>query len=174
MKRIVVLLLTALLCALLLPGCTVGKEAPDAFLYDPPAAPWEGEAPQDVIGLLEAAGHRVTLTSTQPSILHGQRYHMELNGDKLHAVAVYQYESAEAARIEADCIGVDGYSFTFPLNDTEVSHTEVNWVDQPHFYLDGERILLYIGHDTVLLHALEEAYGAPFAGAEVAASCGTE
>ena len=44
----------------------------------------------------------------------------------------------------------------------------------PLFYLDGDRIILYIGRDSGIRFALEEAFGAPFAGTDVAASCGTE
>lgn len=170
MKKILLYLFTALLCTAALTGCKGTESCPAApdstpFLTEP--ANWEGDAPQEVIDLIENAGHRVSRVSTDPSILHGQRCHMELDGDKLHAVAVYQYESAAAAAAEADCIGADGYSFAFPLNENEVNIVEVSWVDAPHFYLSGSRIILYIGQDKALTAAFENAFGAPFAGVEV-------
>lgn len=165
MKKCLLFLFTVLLCAAALAGCSRSKPD-DATLYIPPAAAWEGEAPQSVIDLLETTGYQITRTSTDPSILHGQRYHMELNGDNLHAVAVYQYESAEAAQAEAACIGADGYSFTFPTGEDTAQCVEVDWVDTPHFYLDDSRIILYIGQDPVLLDAFAKAWGTPIAGAE--------
>lgn len=178
MKKFTVLLLGLLLCAASLTGCSGTESCPtgpdDSFLYTAPAAAWEGDAPQDVIDLLETNGYTPSRTSTDPSILHGQRWHMELNGDKLHAVAVYKYESSEAAQVDADCISTDGYTITFPQKDGTVSITDVHWVDQPHFYRDGAYIILYIGQDNALINAFAEAYGAPFAGPEAAADCGTE
>ena len=177
MKKPAILLLILLLCTALA-GCSGVESCPaepdGSILYTAPAAAWEGDAPQAVIDLLEANGYTPSHTSTDPSILHGQRYHMELNGDKLHAVAVYKYESAEAAQFDADCISADGYTFTFPQEDGTVSLTQVNWVDRPHFYRDGTQIILYIGQDAALTSAFAAAYGASFAGPEAAASCGTE
>ena len=104
-----VCLLTALLC-----GCRGVESCPAApeqtadtslFLTEPGS--WDGDVPQDIIELIETAGHRVTRTATAPGILHGQRYHMELDDDKLHAVSVYKYENAEDAAAEAACIGTD-------------------------------------------------------------------
>ncbi len=177
MKRLATLLLILLFCTALA-GCSGVESCPaepdDSILYTAPATAWEGDAPQEVIDLLEANGYTPSRTSTDPSILHGQRWHMELNGDKLHAVAVYKYESAEAAQADAACIGTDGYTFTFPQEDGTVSITQVDWVDRPHFYRDGTQIILYIGHDNALASAFAAAYGASFAGPEAAADCGTE
>ena len=175
-----ILVFALFFCAVLLGGCRGVESCPAA---DPSAAPeettetalfltepnnWEGDAPQAVIDLIEDAGHQVSRISTDPSILHGQRYHMELDGDKLHAVAVYRYGSAADAAAEAACVGTDGYSFVFPLNEDEVSIVEVNWTDTPHFYLNDDLIILYIGQDKALTSAFEAAFGAPFAGVEVA------
>lgn len=172
MKRIVSLLLLPAMAVCLLAGCAAQQEKP--VLYQPPAESWQGDAPQDVLDLIAGCGHTVKPVSTEPGILHAQRYYAELDGDKLHAVSVFRYESAEAAQAEADCIDTDGYGFRFPLDGDEVSLVQVSWVDTPHFYLDGERIILYIGRDAGIRFALEEAFGAPFAGVDVAASCGNE
>lgn len=167
-----VCLLTALLC-----GCRGVESCPAApeqtadtslFLTEPGS--WDGDVPQDIIELIETAGHRVTRTATAPGILHGQRYHMELDDDKLHAVSVYKYENAEDAAAEAACIGTDGYSFTFPQENGEASVTEISWVDAPHFYLDGRYIILYIGQDTELTAAFADAFGPAFAGIDTAES----
>ena len=100
-----VCLLTALLC-----GCRGVESCPAApeqtadtslFLTEPGS--WDGDVPQDIIELIDTAGHRVTRTATAPGILHGQRYHMELDDDKLHAVSVYKYENAADAAAEAAC-----------------------------------------------------------------------
>lgn len=174
MKKSLLVLMLILLFLLLLTGCRGVESCPAEPDILTQANNWEGDAPQDVIDVIEAAGHRVSRTSTEPSILHGQRYHMELDGDKLHAVAVYKYESEETAAVEAACIGADGFSFAFPTPDGEVSCVQVDWVDLPHFYRSGNTIILYIGQDDGMLTAFENAFGAPFAGTETAAACGTE
>lgn len=172
MKRFFPLFLLLSAAILLLTGCTARQEEP--VLYEPPAESWQGDAPQDVLDLIIGRGHTVTPVSTEPGILHAQRYYAELDGDRLHAVSVFRYESAKAAQAEAACIDADGYGFRFPLEGDEVSLVQVSWVDTPHFYLDGDRIILYIGRDAGIRFALKEAFGAPFAGADVAAICGTE
>lgn len=174
MRKSLLILSAVLLLALPLAGCRGVESCPAEPDILTQANNWEGDAPQDVIDVIEAAGHRISRISTEPSILHGQRYHMELDDDKQHAVTVYKYESAEAAAAEAACIGADGFSFTFPLPDGKVSCVQVDWVDLPHFYRSGSTIILYIGQDAGLLTAFENAFGAPFAGTETAAACGTE
>jgi hypothetical protein len=39
-----------------------------------------------------------------------------------------------------------------------------NWVDQPHFYRCKSILVLYLGRDAHVLHALNESCGPPFAG----------
>lgn len=163
MKKMFVIFGMLFLLAFLLTGCKA-PAAGSAPVTQP--ADWEGEPPQDVVALLADHGYEAVLTGTEPSILHAPRCHMELNGDRSHAVAVYLYESAEAAQAEAACIGADGYSFTFPTGEDTAQCVEVDWVDAPHFYRDGSRIILYIGQDPVLLDAFAKAWGSPIAGAE--------
>jgi hypothetical protein len=121
-----------------------------------------GESPGDVIGGLERLIGE--LEEEGIAIEQGEKIEQPFFGVEGQILRIegmdvqfYAYESAEAARKEADAIAPDGSS---------VGTSMVTWVDTPHFYLEDEVIALYVGDDEKVLEALEEALGQQIAGGE--------
>ncbi len=71
------------------------------------------------------------------------------------SVQVFQYGNAEIAEKEAKQISPQG---------TSVGTTMVTWVAPPHFYRNDKLIVLYVGKNSEIIKALENALGRQFAG----------
>lgn len=70
-------------------------------------------------------------------------------------VQVFQYPDAAATDAQAALISPDGAT---------VGTAKLQWVGPPHFYKQGQLIVLYVGDDAHVLQALESVLGRPFAG----------
>lgn len=70
-------------------------------------------------------------------------------------VQVFEYESSESMELESSQIAPDGSSS---------ATTMITWIDTPHFYKAGKRVVLYIGSDATVLDLLNGALGTQFAG----------
>lgn len=75
-----------------------------------------------------------------------------VNGEQ---VQVFEYGKKEAADKESGNVSATGSS---------VGTTMVTWVAPPHFYKNGRLIVLYIGKNSDVIKALENALGPQFAG----------
>jgi hypothetical protein len=78
-------------------------------------------------------------------------------------IQVFEYEDGEAMESEASCVSPDGFGITKERGVMGV-HTEVNWINPPHFYKAGRIIVMYIGSDSSIITLLENALGEQFAG----------
>ncbi len=70
-------------------------------------------------------------------------------------VQVFEFASAEEADTVSQSISADGSS---------IGTSMVGWVAPPHFYKAGKLIVIYVGSDSGVISALQEAMGAQFAG----------
>jgi hypothetical protein len=78
---------------------------------------------------------------------------LRVNGQDIQ---VFEFENPSAARSQAKDISPDGMS---------ISHTVVQWIDPPHFFLSGKILVLYLGTDQELFKKLETVLGKQIAGA---------
>lgn len=108
----------------------------------------------DLIAYLESQGHDVKDTgpSIHQTFFTVQGRQITVDGAE---VQVYEYPTGNAAESEAGNISADG---------TTVGTTKVTWLGTPHFFQDGNLIVLYLGNDSRVLLALENALGAQIAG----------
>lgn len=70
-------------------------------------------------------------------------------------VQVFQYRDTAATDAQAALISPDGAT---------VGTTKLQWVGPPHFYKQGNLLVLYVGDDAQVLQALESVLGRQFAG----------
>lgn len=70
-------------------------------------------------------------------------------------IQVFQYRDTAATEAQAAPISPDGAT---------VGTTKLQWVGPPHFYKQGNLLVLYVGDDARVLQALESVLGRQFAG----------
>jgi len=80
-----------------------------------------------------------------------------------NTIQVYEYANATAMESEANCVSPDGFGITKERGDMGM-HTEVSWIDLPHFYKAGRIIVIYIGNNNSIISLLEDTLGEQFAG----------
>lgn len=69
-------------------------------------------------------------------------------------VQVFEFADAEAATAAVAMLGPDGNPPTMMIT----------WVAPPHFYQAGRLVVLYVGDDAAMTHALTDVLGAQVAG----------
>lgn len=102
---------------------------------------------------LAAAGMSVTQKGeiTQPFFtVPGQV--IAVNGGE---VQLYIYGNEATAKSEAGLVSADGGT---------IGTSAMMWMATPHFYHSADAIALYLGDDAATLTALQEVFGAQFAG----------
>jgi len=77
---------------------------------------------------------------------------ISVNGENLQ---VYEFSSATEAQNAALLVSEDG---------TEIGTSIIHWIDTPHFYTQGDIIVLYVGHTQEMLNLLESLLDKQFAG----------
>ncbi|MGQ0794850.1 MAG: hypothetical protein ACT4N5_01535 [Nitrosopumilaceae archaeon] len=77
---------------------------------------------------------------------------ISVNGENLQ---VYEFSSATEAQNAALLVSEDG---------TEIGTSIIRWIDTPHFYTQGNLIVLYVGHTQEMLNLLESLLDRQFAG----------
>ena len=83
---------------------------------------------------------------------------LTVNGER---VETFEFASAEEADAAAQTVSAGGFSIG-PNKDGMV--VMVEWVAPPHFYKAGKLIVIYVGGDSDVINALQEAMGPQFAG----------
>lgn len=99
----------------------------------------------------------VTAENTDKDFLQGERRWLTV--DETEHITVYLYESASSMEQDASFIDEGGTGYHNGNNSVEIS-----WVSFPHFYKRDNLIVLYVGENTELIHALEDILGDQFAG----------
>ncbi|MFH5834734.1 hypothetical protein ACHAL6_01495 [Proteiniclasticum sp. C24MP] len=106
---------------------------------------------------LEEMDFSVTAENTDKDILQGERRWLTVN--ETEHITVYLYESESSMEKDASFIDEGGTGYHNGNNSVEIS-----WVSYPHFYKTDNLIVLYVGENTELIHALEDILGDQFAG----------
>lgn len=110
---------------------------------------------QDLVAYLETEGYTVATGETMNEPVFGVNgTQLTLNGQQ---VQVFEFASEEAADEATADISGDGMT---------IGTSQVDWVSEPHFYQDGNLVVLYVGTDDATLDALEDALGAQIAGGD--------
>lgn len=76
---------------------------------------------------------------------------IEVGGE---SVQVFEYSDEESRRADSEVISEDGSS---------VGTTMITWIDTPHFWAQGELIVLYVGSNTEVVNVLNRVLGDPIA-----------
>ena len=112
---------------------------------------------------LRAAGATVDPAGTVSSDFFGQQGQvLTVNGEDIQA---FEFASAEEADTVAKGVSASGSSISRVDSETGMGVAiSALWVAPPHFYKAGKLIVLYVGSDSDVINALQEAMGSQFAG----------
>lgn len=111
---------------------------------------------QDLLVYLETEGHTVVAGPSMHEPIFGVTG-TQLNIDGRGDIQVFQFASEDAAENATSDISDDG---------STVGTSQVEWVSEPHFFQDGNLVVLYVGTDDIMLNTLEGALGAQIAGSD--------
>jgi len=111
----------------------------------------------DFITKLEEMDFSVISEDVDEDILQGERKWLTIN--ETENISVYFYSSNAKMEKDASYIDAGGTGYNNGKDAVEIS-----WVSIPHFYKTENIIILYVGEDTDIIHALEEIIGNQFAG----------
>ncbi|MDX1436182.1 MAG: SH3 domain-containing protein [Anaerolineales bacterium] len=144
-----------LLLALVLAACrSGGEETPQDAAPDPDqeAVMTETQKLQDA--LLEA-GVEISGEGLVSPFFSVAEQVLIVNGEE---VRVYEYAEAAQAESEAAQVSPDG---------STIGSVNPTWFGPPHFYRDGQLIVLYVGSNEGIIEALDTVLGPQFAGASM-------
>ena len=114
------------------------------------------ESSTDLVRALKRAGATVEEHGRAPRdafpFFSPQATRLSVAGDDVH---VFQYATADEARREASHISAAG---------SPIATTQITWMSPPRFYRKDRLIVLYVGTEPDVAHALEAVLGRPFAG----------
>ena len=125
-------------------GCSAGPSAPSEEFE---------EGVKSLVAALGESGaevHPVGVVSQPFFTVQGQLFNVD--GEEIQ---VFEFASADEADTVALTVSADGSS---------VGTSVINWVAPPHFYKAGQLIVIYVGSDSGVIGALQEAMGPQFAG----------
>lgn len=112
----------------------------------------------ELVSNLKNLGFSVTEEDVDKDILQGQRKWLTINDEE--NLSVYLYKTSKEMEEDASYINEQGSSYTNGKDNAEIS-----WVSDPHFYKEGNIIVLYVGNNQEVINKLEEIIGSQFAGA---------
>ena len=119
----------------------------------------EGEQDFDsFLALLGNSGYTVSWEDADPIFLSGTRRVITFEGEEF-SLNVFIYPDNNEAALEAACFSLDGQKF-----DTNDKGVDITWNDNPHLYLYGRIIVLYVGSDATVITLCETLFGEQFAG----------
>ena len=90
----------------------------------------------------------------------------EIGSEGLEVLFVHEYPDAAAARAAARRISPDARR----VISTEGTEILVEWLGEPHAFLSGPLLVVYVGTNVDTLRILGDALGSPFAGPSATAS----
>lgn len=150
MKRVTTLLALLVLVLLVLAGCTPAADVAPG--EDSGAGEERVDSHDELRAALEAAGLEVEQDETLlDSFFIGTTARFLMVNDAM--IQTYEFTDEAAAEAGAQTVNATG---------TIIGNATVDWVDRPHFYHQGNLIVLYAGEDEAILSALADALGEPF------------
>ncbi len=111
-----------------------------------------------LLALFRENGYSPEWEDAEPIFLSGARRTISLGGGK--TVNAFIYPTGEDARTESSHFSADGAKY-----DSASVGIDINWAAEPHLYLYGRMIVLYVGEDAGLIAQLGDMLGEQFAGA---------
>ena len=136
---------------------------------DPPTAPIvsHGGPVKDYVSLvdtLRAVGATVDPAGTRSvDFLAPEKQLLTVNGEDIQA---FEFASAEEADAAAGGVSATGSSIVTTMADGTQMASMITWVEPAHFYKAGKLIVIYVGSDSDVIDALQDAMGRQFAGGE--------
>ena len=113
---------------------------------------------------LRAVGATVDPAGTRSAdFLAPEKQLLTVNGEDIQAFAFGSAEEADAA---AGGVSATGSSIVTTMADGTQMASMITWVESPHFYKAGKLIVIYVGSDSDVIDALQDAMGPQFAGGE--------
>jgi hypothetical protein len=155
MKKISVMLVALNCIFCLLAGCGNNSAAGSADIAD---------VVKDLSAAFEKKGYHVECIQVSKNILEGTRSHMTLsNGPDTITIQLYAYPTAKSAAEDISRLSDEGFSYT-NINGSQSQTTCISWVDNPHFYLEDNAIVLYVGSNKDICALLSGICGAQVKG----------
>jgi len=141
----------ALILALLVSGCSsqAGESGPET---DNLPETGGASSVEELVEALQSDGAKVELLGSIEQVffsVEGQV--LGVNGAE---VQVFEYADEAAREAESQLISPDGSS---------VGTAMITWVSQPHFWVEGKLIALYVGEDQAIVDLLSGVLGEPIA-----------
>lgn len=137
------------------PGLPLGPVDPDG----PAVSPIISDLDALILGL-RAAGIDVEVSEEKGSKLFGVvSTILTVGGER---VELFSFAPGSDALRAAAGVSIDGY--TFSSLDDPLTEMQVSWISTPHFYLNGNSIVLYVGVNEEIIAALDRSTGQKFAG----------
>lgn len=95
-------------------------------------------------------------SSVSQPFLRGDGTVLAISGAGIAATRIqsFQYESTEAAALDAATFDADG----------NPRGSSVGWMGPPHLYLKGRALVIYVGSDTAVTGLLTDLLGPQFSG----------
>lgn len=116
------------------------------------------DAYEELVKKLESLGYTIEVENVEENImLTGRQKRLILN--KSESISVYLYQNSDKMEKDASYVSDDGFSY-----NNGKKGVCVEWVTAPHFFKLGNMIILYVGENPEIIHALEELAGPQFAG----------
>lgn len=156
MKRIIYPILTLFLCSLIV-GCssklskesTIGK----ALLQSNKTVSSKVRTTEEFISELEKLGYEFKTTQKDNTgLLFGNLTTIAIKDE---TIGLYEYENNKNMELNAQNISSDG---------STIGNSIYEWVNEPHFYKNGNLIVSYIGNKVEIADLLESLMGKQFAG----------
>ncbi len=115
---------------------------------------------ESLVALFAEKGYSAEWSDADPIFLSGARRTIILN-DGEYSVNAFIYPSAEDAAEEASYFSADGSKY-----DSAEVGIDISWAADPHLYLCGSMIVLYVGSDSGFISHLTDMLGKQFAGTD--------
>jgi hypothetical protein len=124
-----------------------------------PAAPGDLGSAQALTTALTEQGATVVRLEQMPATSHCLSVgalRLSVNGENVY---VFEYESADAANMDASTVSPDGSAI-----NSAGRGCFIRWTGPPRFYKKDRLIVLYVGSNQDLIRTLDRVLGPPFAG----------
>ncbi len=107
----------------------------------------------DFAGSMEERNYKFEIRDAEKDFLSGDRKIMKIGKEQID---IYVYKNNKAMEKDASYIESDN-----KYNNEEESVT-VDWVAPPHFFKEGNIIVIYVGENIEIINSLTEIFGREF------------
>lgn len=102
---------------------------------------------------MEERNYEFEIMNAEDDFLSGDRKILKVDKEQID---IYVYKDSKAMEKDASCIGnVSEYN-------NEKESVKVDWVAIPHFFKNGNIIVIYVGENIEIINSLTEIFGREF------------